>query len=333
VPDWNPTIDVLMGTFNEERYLPRALEATQAQDYPRELVKIWIVDGGSTDGTLDIARRAAQSDPRIEIVEAPPGVRLNLPASLNAGLERGSAELVAKIDAHGWPEPDFLSRAVAAFVAAGAEAGCVGGRPEQLGDTDFGHAVGLARGSRFGVGGSDYAGTEQIGWVPTVQCGVYRRSSLDEAGPFDPEMNYGEDEELNWRLEQAGHRIWMDTRIRFHYVTRPSWKSAFRQYRNYGRARVAVVRKHPQFLRVHHLAPAAFVAGVGGLALLAPVSSPARRLFTATATAYASAAAAAAVMAAGIDDPARTARVASVFPALHAGYGIGLLEGLRGVRT
>jgi glycosyltransferase involved in cell wall biosynthesis len=329
VPDWQPTIDVLMGTFNEERHLPRALEATQAQDYPRELVRIWIVDGGSNDSTLDIARRAAAEDSRIEIVEAPPGERLNLPASLNAGLVLGSAELVAKIDAHGWPEHDFLSRAVAAFVEAGAEAGCVGGRPTQIGDTPFGDALGLARGSRFGVGGSDYAGTEQAGWVPTVQCGVYRRTALDEVGPFDPEMNYGEDEELNFRLEQAGHRIWMDTSIGFHYITRPSWKGAYRQYRNYGRARVAVVRKHREFLRVHHLAPAAFVAGVAGMAALAPFSRLARGALGATAAAYGTGAVASAVAAAGTGDPVKTARVASAFPALHGGYGVGMLQGLR----
>ena len=52
-----PSISVVIPTLNAEKYLDECLSALLAQDYPRDRLEILIVDGGSTDGTLEIARR------------------------------------------------------------------------------------------------------------------------------------------------------------------------------------------------------------------------------------------------------------------------------------
>src|SRR4029079_18910815 len=142
-----------MSTFNEERHIARCLEEVIGQDYPPERVRIWLVDGGSTDRTVEIA--AGVDEPRLTVIAD--GGRLNLPEALNVAIERSSGELIAKIDAHGYPERDFISRAVEAFEAAPPDVGCVGGMPEQEGETRFGEAVAIARASAFGVGGGTYA--------------------------------------------------------------------------------------------------------------------------------------------------------------------------------
>ena len=324
--DLPPTVDVVVSTFNEEDYLARCLDAVLGQDYPSDRFRVLLIDGGSTDGTLELARRYAAEDDRLEVIAD--GRRRNLPESLNLARDGATAELVAKIDAHGYPEPDFLRFAAEGFSAGGDRVACVGGRPVQEGETRFGRAVALARTSRFGVGGSEYAGESERAAVDTVQCGVYRRSVLDEVGWFDPVMNYGEDEEINWRIRRAGYEILLDGRIVFHYVTRPSWRSAYRQYRNYGEARVRVVREHPDFLRVHHLAPAALVASGGVLAAAAPFSRPARRGAALLGGAYAFGAGVAALAAVRGSDGELAPSVAGCFAALHLGYGVGMLRGI-----
>jgi succinoglycan biosynthesis protein ExoA len=320
-----PRVDVLVSTFNEEHYVERCLAAVLAQDYPREALRVVLVDGGSTDGTVERARAASAGDPRVTIVAD--GVRRNLPAALNVGLEACTGELVAKVDAHGWPEPDFIRRGVEVLQASGDDVACVGGRPEQEGETAFGKALAVARTSRFGVGGSGYAGTASRERVDTVQCGMYRRNALAEVGRFDPDMNFGEDDELNWRLRQGGYAVVLDTSIRFHYITRPDWGSAYRQYRNYGESRVRVTRAHPGFLRAYHLAPAAAAAGAGLLAVAAPWSRAARRALLGGAALYAVGAAGAAAQASA-GTQASAAQVARAFTALHLGYGVGMLREL-----
>jgi cellulose synthase/poly-beta-1,6-N-acetylglucosamine synthase-like glycosyltransferase len=318
-----PIVDVVISTFDEERDIERSLDAVLAQSCP---ALITVVDGGSRDRTPEILRRRAASEPRLRVIAD--GVRRSLPAALNLALSQTHLPFVAKVDARTFLAPDFLARALAVLWEAGAEdVACAGGQPEQFGTTRFGEGLARARTSVYGVGGSGYADHRPRADVQSVQCGVYRRTALDQVGRFDPTLQYGEDDELNWRLRVMGWRIVRDERIRFRYLTRPSWRSAFRQYRNYGRARVAVWEKHPGFLRPYHLAPSAALLAAVSLAVLAPFSREARACGMAGAALYGlGALVAAAAGAQGRVD--RVPHTIAAFTALHGGYGLGLAEAL-----
>lgn len=319
-----PSIDVVIPAFNEARHIGRCLDHTLSQDYPPDRYRVLLVDAGSDDGTAAVAARHA-AEGRLEVIDAER--RLTTPEALNLGIAEATADLVARVDAHGYPEPDFLRRGAEALRRGGAEVACVGGRPLEIEGSAFEHAFTLARGSSFGVGGSVYAATDRRE-VDTVPWGTYRREALLETGGFDPLMNHGEDEELNWRLRQLGYRIVFDPAIRFRYVPRSTWGGVFRQYRDYGKARVRVVSAHPGFLRPRHLAPAALVAG--GVALLAcsAVSVRGRRALARAGAGYACAAVGAALSATRGEDRRLAPSVAACFVALHAGYGVGTLDGL-----
>ena len=315
-------VAVVMSTFNEEKYVDRCIDAILAQTVP---ARLFVVDGGSTDGTVERLRRRAIEDARIRVFAY--GARCSLPTALNFGIGLCDEPFVAKIDARTFIAPDFLERALEVFESVGDGVVCVGGRPEQYGETYFGEGLARARTSRFGVGDSGYADSRRRADVDTVQCGVYRRDALAAAGGFDPALQFGEDEELNWRLRATGKRIVLDTGIRFRYLTRSSWLAAFRQYRNYGRARARVIEKHPDFLRLRHLAPSTAVV-VGTLAAsMIPASLGARVIACSLALAYCGAALYAARMAAQ-EDRRLMLHTAAAFTALHFGYGIGLLEGI-----
>ncbi len=303
------TFDVVVPAFQEEAHVAACLDRLQAQDYPGEAVRVFVVDAGSTDRTGDLVREWASRDPRILLIDG--RGRLNAAQAVNAGIAAGSAPLVARVDAHTTLAPDYLSAAARAFSSVGPDVACVGGQPEQVGETVFGRGLALARRSPFGVGASVYADV---------------RPALHAVGGFAIDMLVGEDEELNWRLRQAGYRILLDTSLRFRYATRPTWRAAFRQYRHYGQSRARVVAAHPDFLRPYHLAPSVLVAAAGVLAAAAPRSRVARRTLVTGAAAYVGATLAAGVHAAR-SEPKLAPAVAAGFSALHAGYGVGMLEG------
>lgn len=322
-----PQIDVVIPAYNEEASIGRCLDATLSQSYPPQHMRVLLVDAGCTDATIDIARKRMHGDPRVVIV-ANRGRRLSTPEALNAGIERSDAEVVARVDAHGWPEPDFLSRAAQTLVEGGPDVACVGGRPLAADSSRLGLAFTLARGSRFGVGGSVYAVQDRLTEVNTVPWGMYRREALVAAGGFDPAMKHGEDEELNWRIRRAGKRILFDPNVRFRYLPRSDLRAVFRQYRDYGCARARVIRAHPDFLRARHLAPAVALTAGAALAVTAPFSRAARLALTTGAGAYAVGAGAAALASARGSDLSLAPLVAACFPALHFGYGLGTLMGL-----
>ena len=194
-------------------------------------------------------------------------------AAMNVGIEASSGAYIAKVDGHGWVNPDFVTAAVA-VLTADKYVGCVGGEIVPIADTEIERAIKVARFSRLGVGGGIYTARLVTHDIDTVQCGVYRTDVLRAIGGFDLNLQFGEDEEVNHRVRATGHRIVFEPRMRFYYHVRPTFRSLFRQYRNYGRARVAVVRKHPSFLRAKHLFPALLVSALATSLVVGVLVSP-----------------------------------------------------------
>lgn len=52
-----PTISVAIATYNSEKTIERVLSSIRKQNYPQKDVEILVIDGGSTDSTLNIAKK------------------------------------------------------------------------------------------------------------------------------------------------------------------------------------------------------------------------------------------------------------------------------------
>ncbi len=103
-----PRISILLPAFNAERTLLPCLRSIQRQTERRwECV---LVDDGSTDGTLDLARGMARGDERFRIIATAHG---GLVSALNAGLSHCVGEYVARMDADDLMRRDRLERQAA----------------------------------------------------------------------------------------------------------------------------------------------------------------------------------------------------------------------------
>jgi glycosyltransferase involved in cell wall biosynthesis len=72
-----------------------------------------IIDDGSTDDTLAVARRYAEQDPRIEVISLPENQGLGM--ALNAGLARTNTPFFVILDSDDWLAPDTLALGLDAF--------------------------------------------------------------------------------------------------------------------------------------------------------------------------------------------------------------------------
>jgi hypothetical protein len=112
------------------------------------------------------------------------------------------------------------------------------------------------------------------------------------------------------------------------YVPRGSLRGVFIQYHGYGFWKVPVMLKHRRVLSARSLAPLALVVSAGALVAAAPLSRRARALLGAEAAAYATMAVGSAAMATTRRGERRLLlRTATVFPAFHLGYGVGMARG------
>ena len=98
-------ISVITVTLNSERYLAECLASVAAQgDNLHEHI---IVDGGSTDATLEIIRRHAAADSRVRWISEPDR---GISDAMNKGVALATGEIVTHLNSDDYyPHPQVLS--------------------------------------------------------------------------------------------------------------------------------------------------------------------------------------------------------------------------------
>lgn len=112
-----PLVSIIMPAYNAERYLEECLASVEGQTY-RDL-EIILVDDGSTDETLRMARDHAARDERITVL-----TQQNQYAGVarNNGMAKASGDYLLFLDSDDIFEPDMVERLVARAEATEADA-------------------------------------------------------------------------------------------------------------------------------------------------------------------------------------------------------------------
>jgi cellulose synthase/poly-beta-1,6-N-acetylglucosamine synthase-like glycosyltransferase len=124
-----------MPVYNGERWITAKLATLTALDYPADRIDILVLDDGSSDATVAVARKAAAGDPRIQIIPLPHAGKA---AGLNAGLLRATGEILFFTDVRQTLEPGALRHLTACFsdpqvgVASGELVICDGNTREEV---------------------------------------------------------------------------------------------------------------------------------------------------------------------------------------------------------
>lgn len=106
-----PSVTIIVPVFNEEKTITKTVFSLLKLDYPKNKIKIIIVDDGSTDTTADILKRFAVFK-RVEIVRKKNGGKYT---ALNAGILRTESDLVGCLDADSFVPPDTLKKIIPYF--------------------------------------------------------------------------------------------------------------------------------------------------------------------------------------------------------------------------
>jgi glycosyltransferase involved in cell wall biosynthesis len=194
-------VSIITPSYNQAAFLDEAIQSVLGQEgVPVEYL---IVDGGSTDGSVEIIRKYAD---RLAwwVSEQDAGQA----EAINKGLQRAKGEIVAWLNSDDLYLPGAIARAVTAFEA----------HPET--SLVFGDAVTIDPAGRqigrlaFGDWGLDELMGFRIICQPAV---LMRRTILEQAGYLDPSYHYLLDHQL-WlriaRLSPICHvpQVWAQAR-------------------------------------------------------------------------------------------------------------------------
>ena len=110
----SPRVTIIVPAFDMDRFVERTLLSAIGQTYRN--LEIIVIDDGSTDKTLQIARRVAAEHPKVRVVSV---ANAGVAAARNMGIELADSLYVAFLDADDLWHPSKIERQVAALAAHG----------------------------------------------------------------------------------------------------------------------------------------------------------------------------------------------------------------------
>ena len=204
-------IDIIIPVWNEENYIKDCLNSVISFELPKEIaVNIYLVDGGSTDNTLNIIQSFLDRHSNISLIHNKKRIQS---CALNLALKEGKGDYVMRLDAHTIYPNDYLKNLYKTSTRVGAEN--VGGTLETLpGSNSYGAALVQAIStSVFGVGNSGFRVGSMERSVDTVPFGFFRKSIFNQIGQFNENLVRAQDYEFNQRIIKSGGTIWINPKI------------------------------------------------------------------------------------------------------------------------
>jgi cellulose synthase/poly-beta-1,6-N-acetylglucosamine synthase-like glycosyltransferase/spore germination protein YaaH/peptidoglycan/xylan/chitin deacetylase (PgdA/CDA1 family) len=203
VSSYKPKVAVLIPAYNEEKVIERTVRAALNSNYPN--LRVIVIDDGSKDRTLEVARKAFAAEAAAGRVLILGKANSGKAEALNFGIEHiGDAELFVGIDADTVIAPDAIARLVPHFInpKVGAIAGNakVGNRVNLW--TRW-QALEYITSQNFERRALDVLGAVSV--VPGA-IGAWRVSAVREAGGYHTDT-VAEDADLTMALLRMGYRV------------------------------------------------------------------------------------------------------------------------------
>jgi glycosyltransferase involved in cell wall biosynthesis len=243
-----------MPVRNEERFIAPLIESVLAQEYPRDRLEVIVADGCSSDRTREIVAAMGAAEPRVTLIDNPNRI---VSTGLNAAIRAARGDVIVRIDGHAVIASDFIRQNVD-LLDEHPEAWSVGGPIRHAATSSFGQAVAVAMSHPLGVGNARHRYPDYEGYTEGAQFPTIRRWVFDRIGLFDVTLVRNQDDEFNFRMTQAGGRVFVSPRVRYSYFVREYSSQLFKQYFQYGFWRIPVMAKHHRPTTVRQIMPVAF---------------------------------------------------------------------------
>jgi glycosyltransferase involved in cell wall biosynthesis len=185
VPSSHPQVSIITPSYNQAPFLEATIRSVLDQDYPR--LEYIVVDGGSTDGSLDILRRY---ESRLAALISEPD--RGQTDAINKGFAMATGDVLAYLNSDDTYYAGAVAEAVT-YLQAHPEVGMVHGDAFYI-DED-GHPV-----ARFPSAPTSHRNLRRGAPKIAQQAAFFRAAVWKMIGPLDPSFLYAMDYDLWVRI-------------------------------------------------------------------------------------------------------------------------------------
>lgn len=184
-----PRVTIVTPSYNQAEFIEATIRSVALQNYPN--LEYFVVDGGSTDGTLEVLRRY---DGVIDWWVSEPD--RGQADAINKGWRRATGDYLWWLNSDDFLLPGALCMAVNALEDRPAAA-------LVFGDLVYIDEHGMIRGAEMYRDVDFRAVVEQARWI-SQPGGLMRRSSFERAGYLDTTLHFQMDRDYWYRLGLTG---------------------------------------------------------------------------------------------------------------------------------
>ncbi|PIR68166.1 hypothetical protein COU49_02340 [Candidatus Nomurabacteria bacterium CG10_big_fil_rev_8_21_14_0_10_35_16] len=195
-----PSVTVIVPSWNEERTVYKTVRSLLNLNYPKDKLKIFLVDDGSTDGTWNAMSKFSHY-PNIKLFKKENGGKYT---ALNLGLQNVETEFVGCLDADSFAHPEALVRIMSYFEN---DESMMAVAPSV---TVYGHKniIQSAQNAEYHLG--IYI-KKMLGFLGAINVTpgpltIFRKKVFDDLGPYRHAHNT-EDMEIAYRMQKHRYKI------------------------------------------------------------------------------------------------------------------------------
>ncbi len=191
------------------------------------MLEVIIVDGGSTDATVKIAKEYST-----RVVSTP----LNAPAAYNYAIKHTNSEILGFIDADAKVEKEWLTKLVP-HLDDPQVAGVSGGIETWNAENAWARSIGYDLRNRYA------RLRKYVVRVATMNL-LLKKHIIEDVGWFDENLPSQYDTDLGFRITSRGYKIVYDSNAKCHHFNRTTLRAYFRQQLQYGKNTLRLYFKH-----------------------------------------------------------------------------------------
>ena len=227
-----PSVSIIVTTLDNELTIDECLRSIREIDYPEQFLEVMVIDAGSRDSTLEIAKKH-----RVRFISKP----LSAPAAYNYASKVASSKILGFIDADAKVEKQWLKKLIPHLNDKNVAA--ASGTIETWNkDRLIPRCIGYDLSYRYGrIRGSVHR-------VATMNL-ILRKEVMDKVGGFDENLPTQYDTDIGTRITNAGYKIIVDPYAKCYHSHRPTLTEYFKQQFTYGQNTIRLYLKHPHLMR------------------------------------------------------------------------------------
>ena len=245
-------LTICFPVYNEARFIDALIQSVIGT-FPTDK-EIVLIDGGSTDGTLEKIKTWQEKYPNIILIH---NEAKYVSHGFNLAYRNSNSAYIALMGSHAEYPANYFEKGLS--ILQSGEADAVGGPLTQKGKSAKAKIIAFCMSSKFGVGDTEFRTSKKRSYVDSVAMAIYDRKVFDKVGLFDEALIRNQDDEFHYRLNHFGYKIMMEPEMESVYYVREDLSALWKQYYYYGLYKPMVLKKIKSAIRIRHLVPATFV--------------------------------------------------------------------------